>query len=162
MLNDPDRQLTVEVVARHLRFTNAPRVDIFNLCPSCGMDILVKEGGSPLGWAQQLINSLIDDGWAHEPPWIVTVLTALTFQYSELNPVLARVNVARANGPAPTDPLDDLWREVALHRGTVPVQGVSFQGRTTAFVNLGPQTEAIVAKIKANNLSLREEIVAGT
>ena len=109
MLNDADRELIVQVVARHLRFTNEYRVDLFNLCPTCGYELLLEGAASPLGWAEQFIRLLIDDGWRNEPPWIVAVLTRLTFFYNELNPVLERVTAARANGAAPTDPLNDLW-----------------------------------------------------
>ena len=38
---------------------------------------------------------------------------------------------------------DDTWHVIALHRGSHPVQGVSFQGRDVAVVNVGTQITAI-------------------
>jgi V8-like Glu-specific endopeptidase len=45
--------------------------------------------------------------------------------------------------------LDDSWRVVALHRGATYAQGVKFQGRSTAWVNVGTQIAAIRADITA-------------
>lgn len=109
MLNDADRQLTVQIVATHLRFSTVPRADIFSLCPRGEFGIDLGDGGNPRGWAEQLITMLVNDGWAHEPPWLVCVLSTLAYQYQELAPVLARVNKAPPIGATPTDPLDDLW-----------------------------------------------------
>jgi len=44
--------------------------------------------------------------------------------------------------------LDDEWRVVALHRGAV-YQRASFQGRDTAFVNVGSQIARIVQELQA-------------
>ena len=65
------------------------------------------------------------------------------------------------NGSSGAPVFDDDWRVVALHRGSVRVQGVNFQGRSTAVINIGSQMAAILAKIKAANPPLWEEIAAG-
>jgi len=55
---------------------------------------------------------------------------------------------------------DDTWRVVALHRGSQAVQGVSFQGRDAAVVNLGTQITAILDYLGAHHASLHGEIQA--
>jgi V8-like Glu-specific endopeptidase len=45
--------------------------------------------------------------------------------------------------------LDDNWRVVALHRGATYAQGVKFQGRSTAWVNVGTQIDAIRTDVTA-------------
>lgn len=65
------------------------------------------------------------------------------------------------NGSSGAPVFDDTWRVVALHRGSVRVQGVNFQGRSTAVINIGSQMAAILAKIQAANPALWEEITAG-
>lgn len=44
---------------------------------------------------------------------------------------------------------DDLWQVVALHRGARHVDGVSFHGRPTAFVNFGSQIRAVLDHARA-------------
>jgi hypothetical protein len=51
---------------------------------------------------------------------------------------------------------DDNWRVVALHRGAVRVTDVSFQGKSTAYVNFGSQITAVLADLGAK----RPEILA--
>jgi endonuclease G, mitochondrial len=53
---------------------------------------------------------------------------------------------------------DDTWRVVGLHRGAQSVQGVSFQGRDTAVVNVGTQVSAILSYLAAHHPDLRQQI----
>ncbi|MET7619250.1 trypsin-like peptidase domain-containing protein [Streptomyces sp. NPDC005408] len=52
----------------------------------------------------------------------------------------------------------DDWKVVALHRGTRRVEDVMFQGRTTAFVNVGTQMGSIMRHLKANSPEIHGEI----
>ncbi|MGW6454950.1 trypsin-like peptidase domain-containing protein [Streptomyces sp. NPDC055078] len=54
--------------------------------------------------------------------------------------------------------LTDDWRVVALHRGTRRVEDVNFQGRTTAFVNVGTQMSLVMSHLQANNPDIHAEI----
>ncbi|MFF9012786.1 trypsin-like peptidase domain-containing protein [Streptomyces sp. NPDC014870] len=54
----------------------------------------------------------------------------------------------------------DDWTVVALHRGTRRVEEVHYQGRTTAFVNVGTQLSRILAHLKEKAPELYEEIGA--
>lgn len=54
---------------------------------------------------------------------------------------------------------DDSWQVVALHRGAEHVTGVKFQGRDTAYVNLGSQIHAVLDEIRAQNAAIADEIV---
>jgi endonuclease G, mitochondrial len=53
---------------------------------------------------------------------------------------------------------DDAWRVIALHRGSVSVQGVSFQGQSVAVVNVGTQINAILKHLELHSTQLRNEI----
>lgn len=53
---------------------------------------------------------------------------------------------------------DDNWRVVALHRGAEFVKGVSFQGKSTAYVNFGSQIQAVLDSVKAQNPTLGPEL----
>jgi hypothetical protein len=55
---------------------------------------------------------------------------------------------------------DDGWRVIALHRATSFVQNVTFQGKSTGWVNEGVQMEAILAHLSANFPALHAEVVA--
>lgn len=57
--------------------------------------------------------------------------------------------------------LDDAWRVVALHRGSRRVEGVTFQGRSTAYVNVGTRMRAIVADIGQRYPDVGAEIAPG-
>lgn len=46
--------------------------------------------------------------------------------------------------------LDDTWRVVALHRSSVSVENVSFQGKTTAWVNVGVPIGRVLEHIRQN------------
>ncbi len=54
--------------------------------------------------------------------------------------------------------LSDDWRVVALHRGTRRVEDVMFQGKTTAFVNVGTQMDAVMRHLKTNSPGIHAEI----
>ncbi|MGW1491403.1 trypsin-like peptidase domain-containing protein [Streptomyces sp. NBC_00191] len=52
----------------------------------------------------------------------------------------------------------DDWKVVALHRGTRRVEDVMFQGRTTAFVNVGTQMDTIMRHLQANSPEIHAQI----
>ncbi len=56
---------------------------------------------------------------------------------------------------------DDTWRVVALHRGAQPVQGVNFQGKSTAFVNFGTQVSRLLDDVKRRAAAVHADILAG-
>lgn len=53
---------------------------------------------------------------------------------------------------------DDNWRVVALHRGAEFVKGVTFQGKSTAYVNFGSQVQAVLEELKTMNPIVHSEI----
>lgn len=53
---------------------------------------------------------------------------------------------------------DDRWRAIALHRGSTSVDGVQFQGRDTAWVNVGTPVSAILAHLEQHAPEVRAEI----
>lgn len=54
--------------------------------------------------------------------------------------------------------LDDDWKVVALHRGSTFAKGVKYQGRDTAYVNLGTQIHAVLTDIRARAPQLAAEL----
>jgi len=54
---------------------------------------------------------------------------------------------------------DDSWRVVALHRGARYVEGVNFQGKSTAYVNFGTQIQAISEDLRLKNPSLHADLI---
>ncbi|MFI8520839.1 trypsin-like peptidase domain-containing protein [Streptomyces sp. NPDC085481] len=54
----------------------------------------------------------------------------------------------------------DEWQVVALHRGTRRIEEVDFQGRATAFVNVGTQMSRILTHLRENRPELYDEIMA--
>lgn len=56
--------------------------------------------------------------------------------------------------------LTDDWTVVALHRGTRRVSDVSFQGKSTAFVNVGTQLSAIMRHLREHTPQIHDEIAA--
>ncbi|MEV7615097.1 trypsin-like peptidase domain-containing protein [Streptomyces sp. NPDC089799] len=56
--------------------------------------------------------------------------------------------------------LTDDWTVVALHRGTRRVADVSFQGKSTAFVNVGTQIGAIMRHLQEKAPQVHAEITA--
>ncbi|MFE4258796.1 trypsin-like peptidase domain-containing protein [Streptomyces sp. NPDC056883] len=56
--------------------------------------------------------------------------------------------------------LTDDWTVVALHRGTRRVTDVSFQGKSTAFVNVGTQLSAIMRHLRERTPQIHDEIAA--
>ncbi|WP_406864268.1 trypsin-like peptidase domain-containing protein [Streptomyces sp. HUAS MG47] len=55
--------------------------------------------------------------------------------------------------------LTDDWRVVALHRGSHHVKDVEFQGKSTAFVNVGTQLSSILAHLRAQAPQVHAEIM---
>jgi endonuclease G, mitochondrial len=55
---------------------------------------------------------------------------------------------------------DDAWQVVALHRGAVYADNVSFQGKTTAYVNFGTRTDVFLEDIEQRAPGAHGEIVA--
>lgn len=53
---------------------------------------------------------------------------------------------------------DDHWRVVALHRASKFVEGVQYQGKATAYVNVGTPLSAILADLKGVHPALAVEI----
>ncbi|GGP99953.1 trypsin-like peptidase domain-containing protein [Streptomyces roseolilacinus] len=64
------------------------------------------------------------------------------------------------SGSSGSPVLTDDWRVVALHRGTRRVEDVSFQGRDTAFVNVGTQFTAVMAHLAEHAPRVHAEIEA--
>ncbi|GGT12320.1 trypsin-like peptidase domain-containing protein [Streptomyces purpureus] len=56
--------------------------------------------------------------------------------------------------------LTDDWTVVALHRGTRRVEDVSFQGKNTAFVNVGTQMSSVLAHLRDHRPDIHAEITA--
>ncbi|MFH8683392.1 trypsin-like peptidase domain-containing protein [Streptomyces lydicus] len=56
--------------------------------------------------------------------------------------------------------LTDDWKVVALHRGTRRVENVQFQGRTTAFVNVGTQMRSVLRHLENSSPGVHAEITA--
>lgn len=63
-----------------------------------------------------------------------------------------------SGGSSGSPVLTDEWKAVALHRASEPVDDVSFQGQTTAWVNVGSPISAILARIAARDEALAREI----
>jgi endonuclease G len=55
---------------------------------------------------------------------------------------------------------DDSWRAVALHRGARYVEGVTFQGKSTAYVNFGTQIHAVSEDLRLKNPAAHADMVA--
>ncbi|WP_418960180.1 trypsin-like peptidase domain-containing protein [Streptomyces tritici] len=55
--------------------------------------------------------------------------------------------------------LTDDWRVVALHRGSHHVKDVEFQGKSTAFVNVGTQLSSILAHLRTGAPEVHAEIM---
>ncbi len=64
------------------------------------------------------------------------------------------------SGSSGSPVLNDQWEVVALHRGATYVTGVQFQGKSTAYINLGTQLSAILDDLKTTTPSLATEITA--
>lgn len=54
---------------------------------------------------------------------------------------------------------DDTWRVVALHKASRSVTGVSFQGKDTAFINVGTPIAAICKRLRENKPAVWTEIL---
>ncbi|MEV0411484.1 trypsin-like peptidase domain-containing protein [Streptomyces sp. NPDC050448] len=54
----------------------------------------------------------------------------------------------------------DDWQVVALHRGTRRVEDVNFQGKSTAFVNVGTQMSSVMRHLREHSPEVHDEITA--
>ena len=63
------------------------------------------------------------------------------------------------SGSSGSPVLDDAWRVVALHRASRSVDNISFQGKSTAYVNIGTPIPAICQHIRTNHPAVWERIV---
>lgn len=68
---------------------------------------------------------------------------------SAITPTDIRYFTDTQGGSSGSPVLDDAWQVVALHRGSTFADGVKFQGRDTAWINLGTPIHAILADVKA-------------
>jgi V8-like Glu-specific endopeptidase len=64
------------------------------------------------------------------------------------------------NGSSGSPVCTDGWTVVALHRGTRQVTDVSFQGKDTAFINVGTQMSAIMQHLNDHHPGTYDEITA--
>src|SRR5262249_27937575 len=62
----------------------------------------------------------------------------------------------RGSSGAPV--FDASWTVVALHWGSTAAEGVRFQGRSTAWVNVGTHITAILEHLHAHSRSLGQEV----
>lgn len=62
------------------------------------------------------------------------------------------------SGSSGSPVLDDAWHVVALHRASVDVDDVEYQGRKTAWVNVGTPIGAILAYLKQHHAALYGEL----
>jgi endonuclease G len=56
---------------------------------------------------------------------------------------------------------DDSWRVIGLHRGAQFVDGVTYQGKASAFVNLGSQIQAVLDHLKRLEPQVYAEVMTG-
>ena len=62
------------------------------------------------------------------------------------------------SGSSGSPVFNDQWEVVALHRASTYVAQVPFQGKTTAYVNVGTQISAILNDLRANHPSIAAEV----
>jgi V8-like Glu-specific endopeptidase len=56
---------------------------------------------------------------------------------------------------------DDNWRVIGLHRGAQFVEGVTYQGKSSAFVNFGSQIQAVLDHLRGQDPKIYAEVIAG-
>ncbi|MFB7371483.1 trypsin-like peptidase domain-containing protein [Streptomyces sp. NPDC056222] len=88
-------------------------------------------------------------------PKRVALRNNLVFQADERD---VRYFTDTRSGSSGSPVFTDDWTVVALHRGTRRMEEVDFQGRKTAFVNVGTQMSRILAHLRENSVELYEEI----
>ena len=62
------------------------------------------------------------------------------------------------SGSSGSPVFNDEWEVVALHRASTYVSNVQFQGKTTAYINLGTHLPAIMSDLKARYAALADDI----
>lgn len=67
---------------------------------------------------------------------------------SAITPTIVRYFTDTRAGSSGAPVLDDTWQVVALHRGSSFADGVKFQGRSTAWVNIGTPIHAILEDLE--------------
>jgi hypothetical protein len=70
---------------------------------------------------------------------------------SAATPTELRYFTDTLGGSSGSPVMNDDWEAVALHRGSKFVDGVQFQGRSVAYVNVGTQMQAIIKDLKAKH-----------
>ncbi|MFD9030132.1 trypsin-like peptidase domain-containing protein [Streptomyces sp. NPDC059567] len=88
-------------------------------------------------------------------PKRVALRNNLVFQADERD---VRYFTDTRSGSSGSPVFTDDWTVVALHRGTRRMEEVDFQGRKTAFVNVGTQMSRILAHLRESSVELYEEI----
>jgi V8-like Glu-specific endopeptidase len=62
------------------------------------------------------------------------------------------------SGSSGSPVFNDQWQVVALHRASIYVAQVEFQGKTTAYVNVGTHLSAILDDLRAHHPSIAAEV----
>lgn len=88
-------------------------------------------------------------------PKRVALRNNLVFQADERD---VRYFTDTRSGSSGSPVFTDDWTVVALHRGTRRMEEVQYQGRKTAFVNVGTQMSQIMAHLREHSTELYEEI----
>lgn len=90
-------------------------------------------------------------------PKRIALRNNLAFEADEMD---VRYFTDTRGGSSGSPVLTDDWTVVALHRGTRRVTDVSFQGKSTAYVNVGTQLSAIMRHLREHNPQIHDEIAA--
>jgi endonuclease G, mitochondrial len=77
---------------------------------------------------------------------------------TDANDTTIRYFTDTLTGSSGSPVFSDEWRVIGLHCGSTDVEGVSFQGRSTAVVNVGTQITAILDYLAVHAKTLRQEI----